>query len=301
MCWQKSSDPKCKRLKEALARTYNVRPENVYVGNGSDEILSFFFMAFCDKEKAVAFPNISYGFYKVYADLYGVPHDVIPLCDDFTINCEDYFGIGKNIVIANPNAPTGISISLENIEKMLVTNPDNLVLIDEAYVDFGGTTCLELLNKYSNLLVVRTYSKSRSLAGARLGFAIGAADVIEDLEKMKYSTNPYNINRLTLVAGEAALEDEEYYKEKCSEIVKTREYTTKKLEELGFTHTDSDANFIFAKSDKIGGEELYLKLKENGVLVRHFSNPIISDYLRITVGTKEQMDILIEKIKEILK
>ena len=294
------SDPKCKRLKEALANKYNVKPENIYVGNGSDEILSFFFMAFCDAERPVAFPNISYGFYKVYADLYGVPHDIIPLKDDFTINCDDYYGIGKNIVIANPNAPTGISIPVENIEKMLLTNPDNIVLIDEAYVDFGGKTCLSLLEKYNNLLIVRTYSKSRSLAGARLGFAISSSDIIEDLEKMKYSTNPYNINRLTLVAGEAALEDDHYYTEKCAEVAKTREYTSQKLKELGFTHTNSDTNFIFAKSDKIAGETLYLALKEKGVLVRHFSNPIISDYLRITVGTKEQMDVLLDRIKEIL-
>ena len=294
------SDPKCKHLKEALAKRYGVESKNVYVGNGSDEILSFFFMAFCDAEKAVAFPNISYGFYKVYAELYGVSYEEKPLMEDFTINCEDYFGINKNIVIANPNAPTGISISLENIEKMLVTNPDNIVLIDEAYVDFGGKSALELLRKYDNLLVVRTYSKSRSLAGARLGFAIASKDIIADLEKMKYSTNPYNINRLTLVAGEAALEDDWYYTEKCAEIAKTREYTQEKLRELGFTHTASDSNFIFAKTDAMSGEELYLKLKEAGVLVRHFSNPIISDYLRITVGTKEQMDIMLERIKQIL-
>ncbi len=295
------SDPQCKHLKEKLAKTYGVKSENIYVGNGSDEILSFFFMAFCDSERAVVFPNISYGFYKVYGDLYCVPYEEKPLSEDFTINCEEYFGINKHIVIANPNAPTGISISLESIEKMLVTNPNNIVLIDEAYVDFGGKSALSLLSKYDNLLVVRTYSKSRSLAGARLGFAISTKEIIADLEKMKYSTNPYNINRLTLVAGEAALDDQDYYKEKCKEIAKTREYTSEKLREMGFTHTASDANFIFAKTDAMSGEELYQKLKEKGVLVRHFSSPIISDYLRITVGTKEQMDILLDRIKDILK
>ncbi len=294
------SDPKCKLLKEALAKTYGVESENVYVGNGSDEILSFFFMAFCDSKKGAIFPNISYGFYKVYAELYGIPYEEKPLRNDLTIDCNDYFGKNMNIVIANPNAPTGISISLDDIEKMLVTNPDNIVLIDEAYVDFGGKSALGLLDKYDNLLIVRTYSKSRSLAGARLGFAFASKEIIADLEKMKYSTNPYNINRLTLVAGEAALEDEEYYKEKCAEIAKTREYTSEKLTELGFTHTASDTNFIFAKTDKMPGEELYLKLKEAGVLVRHFSNPIISDYLRITVGTREQMDTMLDRIKEIL-
>ncbi len=295
------SDPTCKNLKSALAKTYGTESENIFVGNGSDEILSFFFMAFCDKEKAVAFPNISYGFYKVYAELYGIPYEEKPLLPDLTINCEDYYGIEKNIVIANPNAPTGISVSLESIEKMLVTNPDNIVLVDEAYVDFGGVSSIGLLEKYDNLLIVRTYSKSRSLAGARLGFAISSKEIIADLEKMKYSTNPYNINRLTLVAGEAALEDDEYYKKNCENIAKTREYTRTKLGKLGFVCTDSVANFIFAKTDLIQGEELYLELKKAGVLVRHFSNPIISDYLRITVGTKKQMDVLLEKTKDILE
>ena len=295
-------DPTCKVLKEKLATLYGVGAENVFVSNGSDDILNFSFMAFCnDSDRPVRFPEISYGFYKVYAELYGVKYRALPLMDDFSINIEDYLGNDSNVVIANPNAPTGISLTIDEVERIVRANPDFLVLIDEAYVDFGGESCLPLIAKYDNLLVVRTYSKSRSMAGARLGFAFGSAEVISDLEKIKFSTNPYNINRLTLIAGERAVDDNEYYMDNCQRVIVTREKTVKSLKELGFDVTDSKANFIFAKSNKIGGEELYLSLKERGILVRHFSNEKICEYNRITVGTPEEMEALVSAIASILE
>lgn len=295
-------DPVCKGLKDKLAQHYGVERENVFVSNGSDDILNFSFMAFCNgDDRPVKFPEISYGFYKVYAELYGIKYTSVPLADDFTLNVEDYLGNDANVVIANPNAPTGIALTVEQIERIVVANPDFVVLIDEAYVDFGAQSCLPLIKKYDNLLVVRTYSKSRSMAGARLGFAFASEPLISDLEKIKFSTNPYNVNRLTLLAGQAAIDDDDYYMDNCREIAKTREYTVSELVGLGFECTPSKANFIFAKSEKIAGDELYLKLKDRGVLVRHFSAPSICEYNRITVGTKEQMEQLIKEISLIIK
>ena len=296
------SDPTCRALKTSIAELYGVEYENVFVSNGSDDILNFSFMAFCEGEKrGVKFPEISYGFYSVYAELHGASYKAIPLMSDFSIDINDYMGNDANVVIANPNAPTGIVLSLADVEKIVTANPDYLVLIDEAYVDFGGESAIELTKKYSNLLVVCTFSKSRSLAGARLGFAIANEEIIADLEKIKYSTNPYNINRLSLIAGEMAILDNDYYMDNCKKIIETREYTQARLVELGFSVTDSKANFIFAKSNKIGGKELYLKLKERGILVRHFDKEKIKDYNRITVGTKEEMDALLFAITDILK
>lgn len=294
------SDPECKKLKEAIASYYNVDKENVFVSNGSDESLNFFFMAFCDEEKKVCFPEISYGFYKVFGDLYCLDYETIPLKDDFSIDPEDYLNKGKNIVIANPNAPTGLSLSLTDIERIVSTNPEHIVVIDEAYVDFGGESAVNLTKKYNNLLVVQTFSKSRSLAGARLGFAIGDKEIIKDMEKIKYSTNPYNINRLTLILGEEAIKDKEYFEENRNLIIKAREYTETSLKAMGFEVLPSKTNFVFAKSDKISGEELYLKLKDKGILVRHFSNPKICEYNRITIGTMEEMQALIKAIESIL-
>ena len=257
------------------------------------------FMAFCDDKNKVCFPEISYGFYKVFADLYSLDYEAIPLKDDFTINADDYISKGKNIVIANPNAPTGLSIGIDSIEKIVASNPDNIVVIDEAYVDFGGESAVELTKKYKNLMVVQTFSKSRSLAGARLGFAIADKEIITDLEKIKYSTNPYNINRLTLILGTEAIKDRAYFETNCRKITEARDYTANALTELGFTVLPSSANFVFAKSDKISGEELYLKLKEKGILVRHFSNPKICEFNRITIGTMEEMQALTDAVKEI--
>ena len=292
------SDPTAKGLKEKLAGLYGVQPENVFVSNGSDEVLNFAFMAFGGQ--GVVFPEISYGFYQVYGDLYDINYRKIPLKADFSIDHTQYCGVNKMVVIANPNAPTGMSLTVAQVEDIVRSNPDSLVLIDEAYVDFGGESCLPLIERYDNLLVTRTFSKSRCLAGGRLGYAFANEAVIADLEKIKYSTNPYNINRLTLLLGEATVEADGYYREKCDAIRATRAWTTAQLENLGFTVLPSDANFVFAKSDKVSGGELYFALKSRGILVRHFTNPKICDYNRITIGTPEQMEVFIKTVKEVL-
>lgn len=295
------SDPECKRLKEAIAELYEVDTENIYLSNGSDDILNFSFMAFAGNGVPAAFPEISYGFYKVYAELYGLEYRKISLKEDFSVNAGDYCGINSFIVIANPNAPTGKTISEEDIRRILESNPDNVVLIDEAYVDFGGESVYPLIREYKNLLVVQTFSKSRSMAGARLGFAFGDKELISDLNRIKYSTNPYNLNRITLVAGEAAIKENSYYMDNCKRIVDTREYTTVQLKKLGFEVLDSKANFIFAKSNKIDGEELYKKLKENGILVRHFPDKKIRAFIRVTIGARADMETFIEAVRKILE
>ena len=295
------SDPECTSLVEASASLFGVKTDQMLMTNGSDEILNFAFMAFSDKDNPIVFPDITYGFYSVFAELNGIPYTELPLKDDLTINVDDYIGINKNIVIANPNAPTGIALSLADIEAIVKSNPDNVVIIDEAYVDFGAESAISLVDKYDNLLVTGTFSKSRSMAGARLGFGIGNAELIRDLNTIKYSTNPYNVNRMTMAAGHAAILDNDYYMDKCRIICKNREWTSERLASLGFTLTDSKTNFLFAKSDKIAGEELYKRLKSRGILVRHFSKERIKDYNRITVGTREQMEALVEAIENILK
>jgi histidinol-phosphate aminotransferase len=295
------SDPEGKLLREAIAEYYDVTPENVMLGNGSDEILSFAFMAFCDKTHGAAFPDISYGFYPVYGELYGIPYEEKPLREDFTIDIDDYLGYDGMVVIANPNAPTGICLSLADIERIVSANPNRVVLIDEAYVDFGAESAVPLTKKYDNLLVCQTYSKSRSLAGARLGYSIASRALTEDLRTMKYSFNPYNINRMTLAAGRAAIASQSYYTENCRRIIETREQTAQQLRELGFDLTDSRANFIFAQHPKISGEEYYLRLKEMGILVRHFGKARIADRVRITIGTPEQMQALVAATKKILE
>lgn len=294
------SDPESRELTEAVAELYGVKYENVLMTNGSDEILNFAFMAFCDDKKGVAYPNISYGFYPVFADLNHIPFREIPLRDDFTINVEDYCNLGMNIVIANPNAPTGLALTAEQIEKIVESNTDSVVIIDEAYVDFGAQSVVELTKKYDNLLVTQTFSKSRSLAGARLGFGIGPAQLINDMNTIKYSTNPYNVNRMTSAAGIAAIKDNDYYMNNCKIIAGTRENTKSELKKLGFTVLDSKSNFLFAKCPFIEGEKYYLTLKSMGILVRHFAKPPISDYVRITIGTTEQMDALLAATKKIL-
>ena len=294
------SDPECTALVTEAAKVFGIRPTQILMTNGSDEILNFAFMAFCDAEHPIVFPDITYGFYSVFAELNGIPYEKIPLKEDFSIDVNDYIGIGKHIVIANPNAPTGLVLSLNDIQKIVESNPDHVVIIDEAYVDFGAESAVSLIDRYDNLLVTQTFSKSRSMAGARLGFGIASESLISDLCTMKYSTNPYNVNRMTMAAGTAALRENDYYMQNCEKIIATREYTKKELEALGFSVTDSKANFLFAKSDAIDGETLYLELKKRGVLVRHFQTDKIKDYNRITVGTPEQMASLIQCIKTIL-
>ena len=294
------SDPECAQLINKLADTLGVSRDRVIATNGSDEVLNFAFMAFCAAEHPIVFPDVTYGFYPVFARLNGIPYTEIPLEDDFTVDYKKYVGIGKNIVIANPNAPTGLVLTLSEIEEIVASNPDNVVIIDEAYVDFGAESAIVLTERYDNLLVTGTFSKSRSLAGARLGFGVGSPALIRDLHTIRYSTNPYNVNRMTLAAGVAALEDNAYYMDNCRIIAENREYTKAELRKLGFTMTDSKANFIFATSPDIDGGELYSALKSRGILVRHFTAERIKSYNRITVGTRDEMDALVFAIKEIL-
>lgn len=292
------SDPECSALKAALAKQYGVDTKNIFISNGSDEILNFAFMAYGDK--GAVFPDITYGFYSVFADLYGINAEVVPLKEDFTVDINDYCNKNSLVVLANPNAPTGIALELSEVEKIVTSNPDGIVIIDEAYVDFGAESAVRLTEKYPNLLVVQTYSKSRSMAGARLGYGFANEQIIEDLEKIKYSTNPYNINRLTQIAGTAAINNQSYFDGNCRKIAETREYVKEELRNLGFTVTDSKANFLFAKSDKIGGKELYLSLKERGILIRHFESKRIKDYNRITVGSREEVEIFLKNVGEII-
>lgn len=294
-------DPENTKLREKLAEVFRVKTDEIIVTNGSDEVLNFAFMAFSDKDRPLAFADITYGFYPVFAELNGIPYRQIPLLKDFSVNADDYIGINQTIVIANPNAPTGIFMPISKIEKIAESNPQNVIIIDEAYIDFGGQSAIELTKKYDNLLVCGTFSKSRSMAGARLGFGIGNRELIEDLNKIKYSTNPYNVNRMTEAAGIASLYDNEYYMENCRQIIKNREWTKSELEKLGFSVIPSKANFLFAKSDKISGKSLYQELKKRCVLIRHFDKERICDYNRITIGTYDQMQELIIKIKEVLK
>jgi len=294
------SDPECTELKRAAAQLYGVEPKNVLPVNGSDEILYFAFLAYGDRENPFAFADISYGFYPVYARFCDVPSREIPLKDDFSLDYRDYLGIREHILIANPNAPTGTTLPLWQIEEIVGSNPERVVIIDEAYIDFGGESCVPLIHKYDNLLVVQTFSKSRSLAGARLGFGIGSEQLIRDLNTVKYSINPYNVNRMTQAAGVAAIEDDGYYRANAETIMTIRAEATEQLQSLGFTVLPSCANFVFAKSGSVSGEELYQKLKARGVLVRHFTKERIKDYCRITIGTREQMQTLMTNIQSIL-
>ena len=292
-------DPTCRAIREKLAALYGLTADEVVVTNGSDEVLNFAFMAFCDN--GAIFPDITYGFYRVFADLYRIPCEEIPLKADFTIDIADYKGRKETVFIANPNAPTGIPLTVAEIEEIVTSNPDRVVVVDEAYVDFGGESCAPLVRKYDNLLVTGTFSKSRSMAGARLGFGFACPALIQDLETLRYSTNPYNINRLTMAAGLGQLADEEETRRNCQAIVENREYTVAELKKIGFSVLPSAANFVFATTDKIGGKELYLRLKDKGILVRHFDKPRLKEYNRITIGSREQMEALLTAVKEILE
>ena len=294
-------DPEGLLLRQKLSKLYGVGVENIFLANGSDELLNFFFMAFCDAHRPVAFPDISYGFYPVYAGLYNLPYTQIPLREGFRLSYQDYCHIDSSVVIANPNAPTGRAIPPEEIEEIVRTNPRHVVLIDEAYIDFGGESCLPLIHRYSNLIVCQTFSKFRSLAGGRLGYAMGHPELIADLNKIKYSTNSYNINRLTLTAAAAAIDSNDYYVQNSRIIQENRAYTVAALERLGFETVPSLANFIFTRCPAISGGTLYEKLRAKGVLVRHWTKPAIADYLRITIGSREQMDVLIQRTAEILR
>ena len=295
------SDPTCSHLNEAIARHFELQPENVISGNGSDEILAFAFRAFCGEGKGVAYADVTYGFYKAQVALFGLEPTIIPLREDFTLNVDDYMDFPGTIVIANPNAPTGMAVSRMDIQRLLEANPDRVVIVDEAYVDFGAESCVPMIYRYDNLLVVQTMSKSRQLAGGRVGYALGSPELIGALNRVKYSFNPYNVNRLSLIAGAAAVEDEAYFQQCCGAIQGNRKWLVSELEALGFTVLPSYANFVFAKSNKIGGGDLYRLLKENGILVRWFDADRIRDYVRITIGSMEQLVELVDEISRLLE
>ena len=292
------SDPTSTELREAIAARYKIGRENVAVGNGSDEILAFAFRAF--SEKGVCFPDITYGFYKVFAALFGAEAEEIPLNEDFTVDKKKYFGRGKLVVLANPNAQTGIYLPLPEVEEVVKNNRGNVVLIDEAYTDFGGESAAGLIGRYENLMVVQTFSKSRSLAGARIGFAMADPKLIADLELVKNSFNPYNVNRLSAILAKAAIEDESYFADSVEKIKRTRDESAAALKETGFEVLPSSANFLMIRHPDVGGRELYEKLKERGVLVRHFGDERIREYIRVSIGTPENMRIFTEKVKEIV-
>lgn len=294
-------DPNANCLKNSLSKHYGVKKENIFIGNGSDEILALIFLAFCDEKTGMAFANITYSFYPVYCNLYNIKAKQIPVNSNFSINPRDYFNCSNNIIIANPNAPTGIALNIDDIESIIKNNKDRLVVVDEAYVDFGAKSCLPLIKKYDNLLIVRTFSKSRSLAGARIGYAFGNESLICDLQKVKFSFNSYTNSRLSLVAAIAALEDEDYFLKCRGVIIKTREKTYKQLKKLNFTLLPSLTNFIFAKPPAfISASSYYNKLKQMGILVRYFKNSNIDSWVRITIGSSEEMDTFIEKTNLII-
>ena len=295
------SDPESRLLREALADHYGIRTDQVLVGNGSDELLNFAFMAYCDETHPALFPDITYGFYPVYAELNHVPYIEIPLKEDLSIDLGDYADRSGTVFLANPNAPTGQALLRAEIEAMVASRPDRMHVVDEAYVDFGAESMLPLADRYDNLLVIQTYSKSRSMAGARLGFAVGQRELIRDLNTLKYSTNPYNVNRMTSAAGVAALRENDYYRKNAARIAENRAWTTDALRKLGFSVADSKANFIFASSPKISGGDYYRKLKERGILVRHFDKERIQEYVRITIGTMEQMEALLRETESLME
>ncbi|MEI0518396.1 histidinol-phosphate transaminase [Brachyspira murdochii] len=294
-------DPNVYELKKEIAKRYNTKENNIFIGNGSDEILAFSFIAFFDKGDKIYYPNITYSFYSVYSSLFDLEEKKIPLKDDFTIDINDYKNLDSGIFIANPNAPTGIYLTLPQIEEIVKSNKDNIVIIDEAYIDFAfDESASSLIDKYDNLLVIQTFSKSRCLAGMRLGFAFGNENLIQGLKNIKYSFNSYTINRLSILAGIEAIKDEKYFKDTVSKIIKTRENTKKELKLLGFNVLDSRSNFLFVSYKNVFAEDIYLKLKDSGILVRYFKSDIINNYIRVTIGTDEEMSTFIENIKQIV-
>lgn len=295
------NDPSCQELTTVFSDVYQVSKNQVLFANGSDEILAFCFLAFCEPEQGVCFPEISYGFYEVFSDLFRVPSEKIPLSNDLSIPYQKYFGKNKTIIIANPNAPTSLFLGLDKIEEILKHNKNNIVIIDEAYVDFGGESARTLLGDYGNLVVTGTFSKSRNLAGARLGYVLASEELIADLNRIKFSFNPYNVNTLTQALGVASLKDDTYFKECCSNIVETRSSFTKNLEDMGFHVLESKANFVFTMHPHLSGEVLMEGLLERNILVRHFKHPQIENYLRITIGTREDMDILTKNLQEMVE
>ena len=290
-------DPKAESLVNAIAKYYGVGPENVFVGVGSDDVIAMAFLTFFNSELPILFPDITYSFYDVWANLYRIPFSTCPLDDNFDIIPADYKKKNGGIIFPNPNAPTGASLGLDAIEDIIKANQDVVVMVDEAYVDFGCESAVKLTKKYDNLLVIQTFSKSRSMAGMRIGYAIGDAKLIKYLNDVKYSFNSYTMNRTSLVLGPIAIEDDEYFKETVAKIIKTRECTKTELAKLGFTFADSKANFIFASHPDKKAEDIFNALRKENIFVRYFKKPRIDNYLRITIGTDEEMDTLIQFLK----
>ena len=290
----------CRTLVEALAAKYNVKPSQVFVGVGSDDVLAMAFLTFFNSDKKILFPDITYSFYDVWASLFKIPFEQIPLDDNFNIIPEDYARENGGVVIANPNAPTGVFMGLDGIRKILDANRDVVCIVDEAYVDFGAESALSLLDEYDNLLVIQTFSKSRSMAGLRIGYAIGSETMIKYLNDVKYSFNSYTMTALTLELGAEAVRDDEYFKATCAKIIKTREELKVKLRELSFDFQDSKTNFIFAKHESVSAEFIFAELKKRNIFVRYWNKPRISEYLRITVGTDEECDTLVANLRDIL-
>lgn len=294
-------DPEVGLLRDALAENFGISRENIFVGNGSDDVIAFSIVAFCGRGGNLACPDITYGFYPVYAELFGVNLTEVPLKEDFSVNIHDYKNFTCPVIIANPNAPTGLMLSLDEVEELLNQNPNRLVIMDEAYMDFGKASAVELTKTHKNLMVIQTFSKSRSLAGLRVGFAVANEEIVRDLETMRFSFNPYNINSLTINAATAAIRDKEYYNGCINKIIENREETKIALKNMGFRVLDSKSNFIFASHTEYSAKSLYEELKNRGILVRYFSKERIKDFIRITVGSKEQMQSVINEISNILK
>ena len=295
------SDPELWVARQKLAARYQMNPENVLLTNGSDEALNFIILAYGDKSRPFVFPDITYGLYPVLCRLYGVPYEEIPLAEDFSMDVEAFRQANGHLILANPNAPTAMALPADAIRSLARENPDRLVIVDEAYVDFGGESCIPLTKELPNLLVVSTYSKSRSLAGARLGFIIGPAPLIDDINAVRCSINPYNVNSMSLAAAAAAIDEDGISMENCRKIEKTRQWITEELTALGFRVLPSCANFIFASHPHLDGEAYYLRLKARGILVRHFRLKRIAPFVRISIGTPEQMQALLTQTKAILK
>lgn len=293
-------DPEASVLVDAIAENYGVKPEQVFVGVGSDDVISMAFLTFFNSDKPVLFPDVTYSFYDVWAEVYRIPYKQMPLDENFRINAKDYMTENGGIIFPNPNAPTGVLESVDLIEEIVKANPDSFVMIDEAYIDFGGKSCLPLIEKYDNLLVIQTFSKSRSMAGMRIGYAMGNEKLIKYMNDVKFSINSYTMNHITQICGAEAVKDKAYFEEHVNKIIDSREYTKKKLTELGFTFPDSMSNFIFAKHESADANEIFAKLKEKKIFVRHWNKPRISDYLRISIGTPKEMEKLISALGEIL-
>ena len=294
-------DPDSTPLVNAIAERYNIKPSQVFVGVGSDDVLSIAFLTFFNSDKPVLFPDITYSFYDVWADVYRIPYIQKPLTEDFKINPEDYKTENGGIIFPNPNAPTGCRESLEMIEDIVKANPCSVVIIDEAYIDFGAESALPLTEKYDNLLVIQTFSKSRSMAGMRIGYAMGNEKLIKYMNDVKFSINSYTMTPLTQLCGAEAVKDEEYFRSTVEKIVQVREYSKDKLKQLGFEFTDSKSNFIFASHKTKPAGEIFTALKEKKIFVRYWNKPRINNHLRITVGTHEEMDALFDALEEILK